>query len=163
MLPFQDSLSQRQEPCIQRPQVPQQGSWVTEPDRRLQGPAHLAIEQKGQENPATGPSVQPNWEEGQTDECRLYVSVVGRWSSNKRWKPQQKNWSRAAKPVMARKEGWVPTRHSLAAPSSITSMSAAQIDHAHDIHTVKVWLEGDTAGFPSTGKETGANLHFRHG
>ena len=74
MLPFQDSLSQRQEPpWIQRPQVPQQGSWVTEPDRRLQGPAHLAMEQKGQENPATGPSVQPNWEEGQTDECRLCV------------------------------------------------------------------------------------------
>lgn len=51
---------------------------------------------------------------------------------------KKKKWSRAAKPVMAGKEGWVPTRHSVAAPSSITFMSAAQIDHAHDTHTVKV-------------------------
>lgn len=70
MLPFQDSLSQRQEPpWMQKHQVTQQGSWVTEPDRRLQGPAHLATEQKGQKNPTTGPCAQPNCEEGQTDGC----------------------------------------------------------------------------------------------
>ena len=122
MLPFQDSLSQRQEPpWIQKHQVTQLGSWVTEPDHRLQGSAHLAIEQKGQKNPTTGLCVQPNWEEGQTDGRRLDLSVVGRWRSNKHWKPQQKKkkkWSRAAKPVMAEKEGWVPPRHSAAAASS---------------------------------------------
>ena len=31
---------------------------------------------------------------------------------------KKKKWSRAAKPVMAEKEGWVPTRHSVAAASS---------------------------------------------
>ena len=164
MLPFQDSLSQRQEPpWIQKHQVTQLGSWVTEPDHRLQGSAHLAIEQKGQKNPTTGLCVQPNWEEGQTDGRRLDVSVVGRWRSNKHWKPQQRKKKNG---VGQRSQSW-PRRRAGSPPGT------AQQPH-HHIHVgcsdgpctqhtrCTVWL-GDTAGFPSTGIETAANLRFRHG